>query len=137
MRKRIFRFELKLSSYWQSIDFSRNSQISHVQKNCNFLKYNWNCLDQLPLPYNFHGSSMRGILFFIVASCEWLNNCKSRWSKMWCIWGNPSFLPSPILLCHDISIVYFLPYDYISAKKKKQNKTKQKKTKKKHCGGEL
>ena len=37
-----------------------------------FPNYNWNFLDQLLLPYKFHGSSMRGILFFFFnfASCE-------------------------------------------------------------------
>ena len=37
-----------------------------------FFKHNYNFLDQLLLPYNFHGSSMRGILFFNFASCELL-----------------------------------------------------------------
>ena len=39
-------------------------------QNRNFFKYNCNSLDQLLLPYEFHGSSMRGILFFSFASCE-------------------------------------------------------------------
>ena len=34
-----------------------------IFKTCNFL-------DQLPQPYKFHGSSIRGILFFNCASCE-------------------------------------------------------------------
>ena len=29
-----------------------------------FLKYNWNCIDLLPLPYIFCGSGMLGIYFF-------------------------------------------------------------------------
>ena len=33
-----------------------------------FLKYDWNFSDQLPVPYRFHGISMRGILFFYFAS---------------------------------------------------------------------
>ena len=35
--------------------------------------YNWNFLDQLFLPYKFHGSDMWGVYFFIFASCEPLN----------------------------------------------------------------
>ena len=45
-------------------------QISHIHKNHNFLKYNWNFLDQQLLPYKFHGSGMWGMYFFIFASCE-------------------------------------------------------------------
>ena len=33
-------------------------------------KYNWDFLDQLLLPYKFHGSDMWEILFSIFASCE-------------------------------------------------------------------
>ena len=51
--------------------------VTYVQKNnftysqkSQFLKYNWNFLDQLLLPYKFHGSDMWGIYFFIFASCE-------------------------------------------------------------------
>ena len=29
-----------------------------------FLKYNWNFLDKLLIPQEFHGSGMRGILVF-------------------------------------------------------------------------
>ena len=35
-----------------------------------FFKYNWNFLDQLLLPYKFHGRDMWGMYFFIFASCE-------------------------------------------------------------------
>ena len=48
-------------------------QISHIHKNRNFLKYNWNFLNQPLLPYKFHGGDMTGIYFFIFASCEPLN----------------------------------------------------------------
>ena len=42
-------------------------KISHIHKD---FKYNWNFLEQLLLPYKFHGSRMGGILFFNFASCE-------------------------------------------------------------------
>ena len=48
-------------------------QISHIHKNRNFLKYNWDFLHQPLLPYKFHGSDMWGMYFFIFASCELLN----------------------------------------------------------------
>ena len=35
-----------------------------------FLKYDWKLTDQLLLPYKFNGSDVRGIYFFIFASCE-------------------------------------------------------------------
>ena len=34
------------------------------------LKHNWNFLDQLFLPYKFHGKDMWGMYFFIFARCE-------------------------------------------------------------------
>ena len=43
-------------------------QISHIHKNNIYFKYNWNFLDQLLLPYKFHGSDMWGMYFFIFAS---------------------------------------------------------------------
>ena len=46
-------------------------QISYIHKNHNFFKYNnWNFLDQPFHPYKFHGSDMRGMYFFVFASCE-------------------------------------------------------------------
>ena len=45
-------------------------QISHIDKNHNFFKYNWKFWDQLLLPYIFHGSDIWGMYFFIFASCE-------------------------------------------------------------------
>ena len=67
--KRIFRFELELSSYWQNIQVSPNCPkfLSHKSK---FFKYICNFLDQLLHPYIFHVRDMSGILFFIFASCE-------------------------------------------------------------------
>ena len=44
-------------------------QISHIHKNHNFFKYNWNFLDQPFHPYKFHGSDMRGMYFFIFVGC--------------------------------------------------------------------
>ena len=61
----------KLKSYWQNIDFSSNCPKFHIfTKIVIFFKYNCNVLDQLLVPYKFHGSSMRGILFFNFASSE-------------------------------------------------------------------
>ena len=51
--------------------FSRNwPNFKNSQK---FLQYKWVFSDQILLPYKFHGSSMRGILFFNFASSEPLN----------------------------------------------------------------
>ena len=50
--------------------FTKLSQIPHIHINYNFSKYIWNFLDQLFLPYKFHGRDMSGITFFIFASCE-------------------------------------------------------------------
>ena len=38
--------------------FKKLPQISHIHKNCNFFKYNWNCLNLLLLPYKFYGGDM-------------------------------------------------------------------------------
>ena len=71
--KIILRFKLKLKSYWQNIILLRNCPKIHIfTKNCNFFKYNCILLDQLLLPCTFHGSSLRGMLFFNFASCELL-----------------------------------------------------------------
>ena len=48
-------------------------QISHFHKNRNFFKYICNFLDQLLHPCKFYGRNMSGILVFIFASCEPLN----------------------------------------------------------------
>ena len=42
--------------------FLKLPQNSHIHKN--HLKYNWNLLDQLLLPFKFHGRDMWGIYFF-------------------------------------------------------------------------
>ena len=49
-----------------SIFFKKLPQISHIH----IFKFNWQLIDQLHLPYNFHTSSMEGILFFNYASCQ-------------------------------------------------------------------
>ena len=74
MCKRIFKFELQLSSYWQNIKFSRYCPKFHIFTNIViFFKYIRNFLDQLLHPYKFYVRDMSGILFFIFASCEPLN----------------------------------------------------------------
>ena len=50
--------------------FTKLPQISHIHRNRNFFKYNWNFLDQLLLSYKFHDRDVWGIDFFIFASCE-------------------------------------------------------------------
>ena len=71
MCKRIFQIELKLSSYWQNIKFSRYRPKFHTFTNIVifqvylfFFKY------IRPTAYKFYGRDMSGILFFIFASCE-------------------------------------------------------------------
>ena len=54
---------------------------TYSQKNVTFLKYNWNCLDQLLLPYKFHVISLRGIRFFNFASCELLKLTNIMWTQ--------------------------------------------------------
>ena len=70
MCKRIVRFELQFSSYWQNIKFSRNCPKFHIFTKIVICKFICNFLDQLLHPYKFHGRDMSGILFFIFASCE-------------------------------------------------------------------
>ena len=55
---------------WQNINFKELSQISNIHKNGNDCTVYLDFLDQPLLPYKFHGSIMRGILFFNFASCE-------------------------------------------------------------------
>ena len=74
MCKRIFKFELQLSSYSQNIKFSRYCPKFHIFTNIVIFKYICNFLDQLFDPYKFHGRNMSGILFFIFASCHPLNS---------------------------------------------------------------
>ena len=69
MGKRILRFELKLKSYWQNIDFHEIASNFTYSQQSQFFKL-WNFLDQLILPYKSYGREMWGILFFIFASCE-------------------------------------------------------------------
>ena len=47
--------------------------VTYSQKSY-FLKYIWNLLDQLLLPYKFYGRDMYGMYFFIFASCEPLSS---------------------------------------------------------------
>ena len=46
-------------------DIGKISIFQEIAPNFTF-KHNYDFLDQLPLPYKFHGSSMRGILFFSI-----------------------------------------------------------------------
>ena len=57
-------FEHQLMSYWQNIKF-------YILIKIVISKYKWNFIDQLLLPYKYHGSGgMRGIFVFNFASCE-------------------------------------------------------------------
>ena len=68
MCKRIFRFELLLSSYWQKSNFHEIApNFTYSQKSW-FFKYNF--LEQLLHPYKFYCTDMSGILRPIFASCE-------------------------------------------------------------------
>ena len=80
MCKRILKFELQLSSYWQNIKFSRYYPKFHIFTKMVIFKYICNFLDRLLHPYKFHGRDMSGILFFIFASCEPLS------LKTWVCW---------------------------------------------------
>ena len=71
MCKRIFRFELEVSGYW-NFPYSQKSK---------FLKYNWNDTDHLLLPYESYGTDMWRIFFFIIGSCEPLMNEKAALTK--------------------------------------------------------
>ena len=71
MCKRIFKFELQLSSYWQSIKFSRYCPKFYIFTNIVIFQVYCNFLDQLLHPYKFYGRDMSGkLFFFIFASCE-------------------------------------------------------------------
>ena len=76
MCKRIFKFELQLSSYWQNIKFSRNClKFNIFTKIVIFQVY----LQLFRPTYKFNDRDMSGILFFIFASCEPLGR-----NEMWC-----------------------------------------------------
>ena len=65
-----------------NIDFKGNCLKFYIFTNCMlfFFKYIWNFLDQLFLLYEFHGSSIRGILFF--QFCQlWAVNTASIFKK--------------------------------------------------------
>ena len=64
MCKRIFIFELQLSSYWQNIKFSRYCPKFHIFTNIVIFQVYLQLLDQLLHPYKFYGRDMSGILFF-------------------------------------------------------------------------
>ena len=69
--KKILKFKLWLSSYWQNIKFSRYCPKFHIFTNIViFQVFFCNFLDQLLHPYKFHGRDMSGILFFIFVSCH-------------------------------------------------------------------
>ena len=70
MCKRIFRFELQLSSYWQNIKFSRNCPKFQIFTRIVIFQEYLHFLDHLLHPYKFHGSDMSGILFFMFVSCK-------------------------------------------------------------------
>ena len=53
---------------WQTIVLSGNCPKFHKFTKIVIFKFNWNYLDQLFLPYKYHGSSMTGLLFFNFAS---------------------------------------------------------------------
>ena len=44
--------------------FKKLPQIWHIHKNSKFLKYDWNFLDQLLLPYKSYGRDVRNVLLF-------------------------------------------------------------------------
>ena len=72
--KRILRFELYFKALLVKYRFFKKSpQISHIHKMRNLSSIIVIFLEQLLLPYKFHGNSMRRILFFNFDSCEPLN----------------------------------------------------------------
>ena len=73
MCKTIFAFEF-IKAVIDNFFFKKLPQISYIHKN-HILKYNWNFLDQLLLPYKSYGSGMSRIHFFIFVSCEPLKSC--------------------------------------------------------------
>ena len=78
MCKRIFRFKLQPSSYWQNIKLSRNCPKFHIFTWIVIFQVYLQLFDQLLYPCKFYGRDMSGIFcFFIFASCEPL---KSRWT---------------------------------------------------------
>ena len=87
--KRIFKFELQLSSYWQNIKFSRCCPKFHIITKIVIFQFFCNFLDQLLHPYEFYGRGMSVILFWpIPASRLWLKKWKisllngySSWCK--------------------------------------------------------
>ena len=100
MCKRIFKFELQLSSYWQNIKFSQYCPKFHIFTKIIIFHIMCNFLDQLLHPYKFHGRDMSGILFFIFASCEPLTqferthiHCRAiPWWRLWPKFENFSLL---------------------------------------------
>ena len=81
----IFTFVFNLAVIENNIDFSRNCPKFHLFTKMvifeSILEFFF-FLDQLLLPYKFHGSSMTGTLLFNFASCEWLNSNFN--TQAWC-----------------------------------------------------
>ena len=86
MCKRIFKFELQLSSYWQNIKFSRYCLKFHSFTKIVIFQVYLQLLRPTASSYTFYDRAMSGILFFIFASCEPL------------ILVCSSLLPKPILI---------------------------------------
>ena len=73
MCKRIFKFELQLSSYTQNIKFSRYCPKFHIFTNIVIFQV-YLQLFRTTASYKFHGRDMSEILFFIFASCHPLSH---------------------------------------------------------------
>ena len=94
--------------------FKKLPQISHICKNRYFSCITVIFLEQLLLPYIFHGSGMRGILFFNFASYEPLNLLLSSNQRLLFIIGPIRFETFPyysIRSCNDI--ILYLKSDFI------------------------
>ena len=83
--KRIFKFELQLSGYWQNIKFSRYYPKFHIfHKNRNFSSI-FAFLDQLLHPYKFYGRvrDMSGILFLHFSHEPLISYIRNAGDSVW------------------------------------------------------
>ena len=93
--------------------FSRIATYFSYSEKMYFFKYNWNFLDQLLLPYKFHSSNMRGILFFDFASCEpfyfmyHVYHCLLMYNSTFLLWVPSSAFPVGVRIVNGLQLAYW------------------------------
>ena len=110
MCKRIYKFELQWSSYWQNIKFSRYYPKFHIFTKIVIFKYICNFLDQLLHPYKFYGRDMSGLRNTLFHFCQlWAVKWPRYFYSLIALRGVPWNLPLrkntfPPEFCNEICI---------------------------------